>query len=237
MRRFGFSTGALAGGDFRRALAMLRDLPATCVELSALRLPELEPLMQTLDHLDLSGFSYVAVHAPSRFDPAEEPDVIRQLQRAAARRFPIVLHPDAIHVPERWSVFQDLLLIENMDKRKATGRSVPELTEVFARLPEARFCFDIGHARQFDSTMTEAFLLLRAFGRRLHQVHLSEVSSHNRHNRLSFGAIHAFREVSHLIPEEIPIILETPLQPEEAELELARAAEALPAPVTAPAWR
>jgi endonuclease IV len=85
--------------------------------------------------------------------------------------------------------------------------------------------------------MTEAFLLLRAFGRRLHQVHLSEVSSHNRHNRLSFGAIHAFREVSHLIPEEIPIILETPLQPEEAELELARAAEALPAPVTAPAWR
>lgn len=234
MRRFGFSTGALAGCDFHRGLAMLQGVPATCVELSALRLPELEPLMQVLDQLDLSGFSYVAVHAPSRFDPAEEPGVIQQLQRAAARRFPIVLHPDAIHVIERWSVFQDLLLIENMDKRKATGRSVPELTEVFSQLPQARFCFDIGHSRQFDSTMTEAFLLLRAFGQRLHQVHLSEVSSHNRHNRLSFGAIHAFQEVSHLIPEEIPIILETPLQPDEVEIELARAVEALPA-VGAPA--
>jgi hypothetical protein len=34
MRPIGFSTGALAFGDFRRALSMLKDKPVSAVELS-----------------------------------------------------------------------------------------------------------------------------------------------------------------------------------------------------------
>jgi len=193
--------------------------------------------MAALNQLDVSQFSYVAVHAPSHFEASEEPCIINELEEAARRRWPIVLHPDAVHVFERWTVFGDLLLIENMDKRKATGRTVEELRHVFSKLPEARFCFDIGHARQCDSTMTEAFLLLRAFRERLHQVHLSEVSSANKHNRLSFGAICAFRELSHMIPAEIPIVLETPVDAGGIDTELANARQALPtpAPVRVPA--
>jgi hypothetical protein len=228
MRPFGFSTGALACGDFRRALEMLRTCPTPAIELSALRLPELDPLMEAVDELDISGFRYISVHAPSRFDAADETNVVAGLAKAAARQWPIVLHPDTVHVIERWRVFGRLLLIENMDKRKPVGRNVQELEAIFDKLPEACFCFDIGHARQFDTTMTEAFRLLRAFGDRLHQVHLSEVSSQNRHNRLSFGAIAAFREVAHLIPEPIPIILETPVSAEETTPELGQAMEALP---------
>ena len=41
MRTFGISTGALAYGDFRRALEMLRRYDTNAVELSALRQPEL----------------------------------------------------------------------------------------------------------------------------------------------------------------------------------------------------
>jgi hypothetical protein len=45
MSLFGFSTGALAPGDFRRALELLRGVDADAVELSTLREQELPSLM------------------------------------------------------------------------------------------------------------------------------------------------------------------------------------------------
>src|SRR5580692_10690094 len=54
MKYIGFSTGALARGDFRRALQMLSGKKANAVELSALRQHELAPLVQQLEQLDLS---------------------------------------------------------------------------------------------------------------------------------------------------------------------------------------
>ncbi len=79
---------------------------------------------------------------------------------------------------------------------------------VFELLPEATFCFDIGHARQFDSTMTEAYLLLKAFQDRLRQVHVSEVNTNSKHDVMSYASILVFREVAHLIPPDVPLILE-----------------------------
>ena len=68
MRPVGFSTGALAYGDFRAALRMLDQKNVQALELSALRQNELVPLLQALPSLDLSGFRYVSIHAPSQFD-------------------------------------------------------------------------------------------------------------------------------------------------------------------------
>ena len=48
MRPIGFSTGALAYGDFRRGLDIVRENQLPVVELSALREPELEPLVASL---------------------------------------------------------------------------------------------------------------------------------------------------------------------------------------------
>jgi hypothetical protein len=53
MRTAGFSTGALARGDYRHALEMLSDKPVTAVELPALRQDELRPLVEDLDNLNL----------------------------------------------------------------------------------------------------------------------------------------------------------------------------------------
>ncbi len=72
MRQIGFSTGALALGDFRAALRMLAGKNCSAVELSALRQEELAPLVVQLDDLDLSNFEYVSFHAPSAIDPAFE---------------------------------------------------------------------------------------------------------------------------------------------------------------------
>jgi endonuclease IV len=118
--------------------------------------------------------------------------------------------------------------VENMDKRKPVGRTVRELEAVFEELPDASFCFDIGHARQVDPTMVEAALILRTFQSRLRQLHVSEVSSASSHHRLSYGAISYFQEVAYLIPESVPLILETPVSEWEIASEIERVRKALP---------
>jgi sugar phosphate isomerase/epimerase len=120
------------------------------------------------------------------------------------------------------------LLIENMDKRNNCGRTQRELDEVFAKLPQAGLCFDIGHCRQVDPTMNEAYLILRAFRDRLRQLHVSEVNSRSTHDPLSSAGIDAFRAVASLIPENIPVILESPVSAEEVDREIEFARLALP---------
>src|SRR5260370_7176701 len=69
-RTIGFSTGAIAKGDFRQALAALRRASVKAVELYALREDELPELSRSLPRLYLQGFEYVSFHAPrqlSRF--------------------------------------------------------------------------------------------------------------------------------------------------------------------------
>jgi len=228
MRAIGFSTGALACGDFHKGLGMLRQTKIAVVELSALREAELGPLVGALDALDLSQFTYVSVHAPSLFPQEHESQVVDLLQTIIDRDWPVIVHPDAIRDHSLWRKLGAALCIENMDKRKPIGRSADELRRVFDLIPDASFCFDIAHARQFDSTMTEAYLLLTAFSRKLRQVHVSEVNTSSKHDVMSYSSILAFREVAHLIPVDIPLILETPTAPQDLETEMKRAREALP---------
>ena len=100
---------------------------------------------------------------------------------------------------------------------------------MFDLLPAARFCFDIGHARQVDPTMTEASLLLQTFGDRLTEVHISEVNTASRHDPISSNAVIAFQKVARYIPEEIPIILEPLIDAGQSDIdaEIQRARDAL----------
>jgi hypothetical protein len=229
MRPIGFSTGALALGDFRRALTMLREHRVEVVELSALRMEELEPLVSAIPDLDLEGFTFVSIHAPSRFDRELESGVLDVLCSKEVNPYPIVVHPDVIFTPALWRQLDDRLLIENMDKRKPIGRTARELKYLFDLLPEARFCFDIGHARQVDPTMTEAAVLLQTFGDLLAEVHISEVNTASRHDPISRNAVSAFQMVARYIPPRIPIILEPLIDKGQSELdiEILRAREAL----------
>lgn len=236
MRPIGFSTGALAFGDFQHALSMLKGKSVNAVELSALRTHELPKLLDAADSLDLSEYKYISVHAPSSFTEDEEPQIVEQLKHFARRGWPIVLHPDAIHQTPLWREFGEFLYIENMDKRKPIGRNVAELKAVFSELPEALFCFDMAHARQVDSSMTEAYLILKTFGSRLRQLHISEVNTSSKHDRISRGAFRAFREIAYLIPSTIPAILESPVSELEIEAELENARSSLRPETAGPAW-
>ena len=228
MRSIGFSTGAISKGDFRFAVQLSRDNGLDVIELSALRFGELQPLLRALPDLDLISFKFVSIHIPSQFEPAVEQVVVEELTKNA-QDFPVVVHPDVIFCPPIWAPLRDRLLIENMDKRKPVGRTVFELRQTFKELQEARFCFDIGHARQVDPSMTEAVLMLREFGDRLAEVHISEVNTSSRHDPISTSAVRAFQSIASYIPESVPIVIESLIDKGQSDIqtELESARESL----------
>jgi hypothetical protein len=228
MRPIGFSTGALAYGDFECGLELVHEHGLQVVELSALRQNELIPMLNAIPRLNLEGFHYISIHAPSCFEPDWEAALRDRLRDEVARGWPIVVHPDAISDFGLWRELGEIVCIENMDKRKPIGRTACELASVFRELPDASFCFDIGHARQVDPTMTEAYLILRKFGPRLRQVHISEVNSRSKHDTLSYSSMVAFPKVARLIPAGVPLILETPVSGNDIESEIEKVRNALP---------
>lgn len=216
----GFSTGALAGDDFRRALEISRQAKLDAVELSALRRHELEPLVDALDELEteLAWFRHVSFHAPSAFPDDDEETVVALLERAFDRGIPLVVHPDVIRRPPLWRRFGPALRIENMDDRKPVGQTVDDLLPLFRELPDARLCFDAAHSRQVDPTLGEAERLLLRFADRVAEVHVSHVDEASTHHPLTDDAIAAFRDLAFLVPPQVPLIVESPLaEPVTAE--------------------
>jgi len=208
MRAIGFSTGALAKGDFRRGMALNRQAGAVrAVELSALRASELYPLLEAIPRLDLSGYEYVSFHAPSGVTDLDDRALLNALA-TLPDTWSIISHPEIIRSDD-WRSLGSRLCIENMDNRKSTGRTTAEMAELFERFPEAGFCLDLGHARQIDPTMNVAISMIRAFSSRLRQLHLSEVGPLGEHLPMSRLAKIAFARVAYFLPEECPIIIES----------------------------
>jgi hypothetical protein len=209
---------------------MLESTETTAVELSALRDRELRPLMSSLRNLELEQFQYVSVHVPSKFKLLEESEVSAALRSCIELEIPIVIHPDVISEPKHWHGFDHLLCIENMDKRKRTGRTVEELEQFFSLFPNATFCLDLAHARQVDSTMTEARRMLRRFGDRLRQLHISEIDAVGHHHGLSLASILGIQGVSRMVDASIPIIIESMVAETEIEREILSVRRALASP-------
>jgi hypothetical protein len=231
-RPLGFSTGSLAPGDIPRALSILDGVPTSALELSSLRTAELPDLVASIDAAPLSksdqgGWAYISVHAPSRFLSLSESEVLHQLTPVFNRGWPVILHPDAIRDCDLWEKWGGQICIENMDSRKEFGKSVDDLTYVFDNLPQATFCFDIGHARQIDSSMELARTMLIRFGSRLRQIHLSYVNPLGSHEVLTPEVLEACEQVAAYIPAETPIILETPAREAEELREQLRLASQL----------
>jgi hypothetical protein len=210
MRNFGFSTGTLARSDISKALHIVAHLDTGAVEYSALRMSELEAAVDYLIKNGTGEFDYVAFHAPSSFTALEEGRVVTLLRQLVVKfALHIVVHPDTIHDHLLWDTFGDKLCIENMDHRKLIGRTADELDCVFKQLPNARLCFDIGHAHEIDRSMSVGYEILRRYGSRIAHVHASEVSDECEHRAFSASSHTAFAMLADLIPRKAPVILET----------------------------
>jgi len=220
MRPIGFSTGALAKGDFARGLDAQRNVSGiNALELSALRDHELPTLVGAIGSLDLDDFEYVSFHAPSRLAAMDEETAFDLLLRVPDT-CPIIVHPELLQTPALWRRIEERLCIENMDARKTTGRTVSELRTLFDTFPEATFCLDLGHARQIDPTMISAILMLREFGHRLRQLHVSDVGPRGQHLPLGATARNSFARVARFVPDDCPIIIESIIAIDAIEREL-----------------
>lgn len=222
----GFSTGALEKGDFLRALDWIKQGEPEAVELSALRFEELQPLVEAIDSLEVEGIEYVSFHAPSSFQMEQESQVVQLLSCVLERGWNIVVHPDVIYTPSLWLKFRHQLLIENMDRRKSTGRTATELFRVFETLPEARLCLDVAHARNLDTTLGVLRDIVRQFHGRIAEIHISELDSRCQHRPLSAGAVRDYQQFSSVL-QGIPVIIESVLDSQHEcyrlkEVELAR---------------
>jgi len=220
MKPIGFSTGALAKGDFATGLAVQRDVPRIdAVELSALRDHELPLLVDAIPSLDLDGFEYISFHAPSKLQTLDEHAVF-ELLLGLPDSWPVIVHPELLQTPALWQQLGERLCLENMDNRKTTGRTIAELHALFEVFPEATFCLDLGHARQIDPTMVSAMLMLREFGDRLVEMHISEVGPRGEHLPLGATTRQAFARVVHLVPLDCPLIIESIIPVDLIESEL-----------------
>lgn len=187
---------------------MLAPFALDAIELSALRERELEPLVNGLETLHLSSYSYVSVHAPSQFAADAERRIVELLTQVTRRNWPVIVHPDCIFDHRLWRPLGPMVCFENMDKRKPIGRTADDLGRVFDRFPDASFCFDVGHAWQIDRTMSEARLIVRRFRDRMRQVHVSDVNTRSQHVPLTLATVTALRKIAELIPPEVPWINE-----------------------------
>lgn len=220
MKPIGFSTGALARGDFATGLDVQRHVARIdAVELSALRDSELPKLVDAIPNLDLDEFEYVSFHAPSKLQTLDERTAFDLLLRIPDS-WPIIVHPELLQTPSLWQELGDQLCLENMDNRKTTGRTLAELHALFEAFPEATFCLDLGHARQIDPTMVSAILMLQEFSDRLRELHVSEVGPRGEHLPLGATTRQAFARIAHLVPVDCPLIIESIIPPELIESEL-----------------
>jgi hypothetical protein len=208
----GPSTGYMAG-DYGRWPVLLEQAVATstlAVELSALSESELPSLVALLDEAQVLPFLFVSVHAPTKQRRLPERELVAMLQRLAPRVDAIVVHPDTIEEPAAYRALGSALAIENMDRRKAIGRTAAELDDLFELLPDAGLCFDVPHAASIDPSLDEAREILDAHGARLRHVHLSSLDADCHHRPLTMADEERFGELLDRC-RDVPWILEAPL--------------------------
>ena len=208
----GASTGYMADsrGDWPAMVAAALDTSPFAAELAALsedELPGLEAYLATQPELP---FGYLSVHAPVKHLRMPEAELVRRLARIAPLVDGIVVHPDAMDDPRAYRPLGSCLVLENMDARKPTGRTVAELAPYFAVLPEAGFCLDVAHVLSVDQSMATGELLLDAFAGRLRHLHVSSLDGACRHVPLTVEHETRYAELLRRCPD-VPWILEAPL--------------------------
>jgi hypothetical protein len=210
----GASTGFLVEerGDWSRLVQRAAALSPFTAELSALSEPELPGLITFLSSHGPLGFHYLSVHAPSKHLQMAETALVDRLAALPAWVDAIVVHPDVIDDPVAWRKLGVRLVLENMDARKATARTVDELAPYFAALPEAGLCLDVAHALDVDPSLHDAHALLDRFACRLRHLHVSSLDADGHHVALREADEEAFRPLLGRC-RDVPWILEAPLTP------------------------
>ena len=210
----GASTGFFADdrGDWPRLAERAAALSPFTAELAALSEGELPGLVAHLSQDASLPFHYLSVHAPSKALRMAEAKLVDTLARLPVWVDAIVVHPDVIDDPMQYRRLGSRLVLENMDSRKAAGRTADELVPYFAALPAAGLCLDVAHARDVDPSLQGAHELLDRYASRLRHLHVSSLDADGHHVSLTEADEDTFRPVLRRC-RDVPWILEAPLAP------------------------
>ena len=208
----GASTGYMedSRADWAAMVASAVEVSTFAVELAALSEDELPGLEAYLAAAPELPFDYLSVHAPVKHLRMPEAELVARLAHLAPVVDAIVVHPDAMDDPLAYRPLGSCLVLENMDARKPTGRTVAELEPFFAALPEAGLCLDVAHVLTIDATLAEGERLLDAFAGRLRHLHVSSIDEDCRHTPLTVEQETRFGGLLRRSPD-VPWILEAPL--------------------------
>lgn len=208
----GASTGYLAAprGAWDALVDEAQDTSSFAVELTALAEPELPGLLAWLADEPVLPFRYLSVHAPTKGRVIPEGELVARLAALLPLVDAIVTHPDTLVDPGPWRTLGGTLVLENMDARKADGRTAAELEPWFAALPEAGLCLDVAHIGSIDPTLAEGHRILDAFGDRLRHLHVSSLDEDCHHAPLSREDEAAYGPLLRRC-RDVPWILEAPL--------------------------
>ena len=208
----GASTGYMetSRADWAALVAEARETSAFAAELAALSEDELPGLEAYLSAGPELPFAYLSVHAPVKHLRMPETELVARLAHLAPAVDAIVVHPDTIDDAAAYRRLGSCLVLENMDARKRTGRTVAELVPFFAELPEAGFCLDVAHVLSIDASLGEGARLLDAFAGRLRHLHVSSLDAACRHVPLTAEHEARFTPLLRRCPD-VPWILEAPL--------------------------
>ena len=197
-------------GDWTALADEALDTSVFAVELAALAEPELPGLIDFLRQERALPFRYVSVHAPAKERAMPEAELVAALAPLLPRVDAIVVHPDTIEDAQRWRALGGSLVLENMDARKADGRTADELAPWFEALPQAGLCLDVAHVASIDPTMAEGDRILDRFGARLRHLHVSSLDDDCHHRPLSADDERRFTPLLSR-SRDVPWILEAPL--------------------------
>jgi len=208
----GASTGMFVAerGAWERLAQLACETSSFAMELAALDESELDGLLAFLAAGPELPHRYLSVHAPVKGLARPEAELAAALAALPGFVDAVVVHPDTLEDPAAFAGLGSRLVVENMDDRKRTGRTVEELEPVFAALPEAGFVLDVAHVASVDPSMALGDELLDAFGSRLRHLHVSSPAPDGGHAALTEADEERFCPLlARCI--DVPWILEAPL--------------------------
>lgn len=153
----------------------------------------------------------VSVHGPATVPPSGR--VVEKLTRLGVD---VVVHASAVGRKRRWRGMGGRLLVENMDKRGAVGRSTEEMALVLRDLEEARVCLDVSHTLEVDPTGRLAMEIGEAFRGRIGEVHVGCGGGEDRSGEM-LGDLESSLAVELVRREGVALVVERAYAPGELE--------------------
>lgn len=197
-----------------RLLKYVKKLDVDGVEITFGRKEEVYSFKpSTSDIKFLKGLKYVSIHAPFRLirnmeSEEEVEDILRSIEslykKVKAKN--VIMHPFDIPEPEILMKFKFNVITENMPKIMKKNHKLITLEDVFRKYPKIGLCLDVAHA--YRKSMKETNEIVRKFGNKIRQIHLSGTYRGKDHLSLKCVTKDFFKSIEPIKSLRVPLIIE-----------------------------